>query len=100
MDQQIYVTFAPNDCPKQFHIVKKIHYQQSQKGKDSAFKDFILDCVHEITTAKKEDPTEDKSPASTQTGLTKPPRKRLLMTDLADSLEGGQTIKLFSYSTK
>ena len=88
MDQRIYVTFAPNDSPKQFHIVQKIHHQP--KSKRYGLRDFIPDCVHEMTKpAKKDDdgvPTEDESIASTEVAPAQPPCKQLLMTDLADSL--------------
>jgi hypothetical protein len=49
MDQGVYVIFATDGYAKQFHSVQKHTTDQNQKGKDYAFKDFILYLIQEIT---------------------------------------------------
>jgi hypothetical protein len=49
MDQGIYAIFATDVCTKQLCIVKKCSTDQNPKGKDSAVRDFVLDCSQKLT---------------------------------------------------
>lgn len=45
LDKVIYVIFATDGSPKQFHFYKKYTINQNDNVKGYAFKDCILDCV-------------------------------------------------------
>jgi hypothetical protein len=49
MGQGIYAIFATDVCTKQLCIVQKYSTDQNPKGKDSAVKDFVLDCSQKMT---------------------------------------------------
>jgi hypothetical protein len=49
MGHRIYAVFAVDGCSKQFHIVQKFSTDQNPKDKDSAVRDFSIDCIQKMT---------------------------------------------------
>jgi hypothetical protein len=64
---------ATHGCPKQLHVVKKIHHKPKSKVQRLyALKDFIHGCIQEKEPEEREDwdSADDESRASTSTALT------------------------------
>ena len=71
-----------------FLLLKKFTKNDKQRTMRYGFKDFILDCVQEMTSRREENDNVDEDSLSTLTP-TIPPRKRPPMSDPAIRLEGG-----------